>query len=225
MVSTAPLPKVVQIGFNKCGTRSLARLFAASGHKALHHKVRQPFRRSRNAARCMRDNLAANQPIFTGMEAYCFYSDLIYLTESELFEGYLHYQEILRDYPDTIFILNVRDREVWIQSRLRHGHGEFARRGMRQAQVSDTEQLAELWRQAWDAHVSNVRQFMAAYPGQLVEFNLDSDQVSALCKALPQYRLDPMAWGDHGNTRRRTLSPAIAAIKRWWAHTRPRGNL
>lgn len=130
------LPKVVQVGFNKCGTRSLARLFSAVGHPVIHHKVRRPLRSSRNAARLMRSNLADGRRVFSGMEEYTFYSDLIYLTETETFEGYKCFRDILRDYPDTILLLNLRDREAWIRSRLRHGHGELARRAMRQGQFS-----------------------------------------------------------------------------------------
>jgi hypothetical protein len=222
MSHAARLPKVVQIGFNRCGTRSLARLFEAAGYQALHHKIRRPLRRSRNGARRMRDNLAAGRRVFSGMENYTFYSDLIYLTESELFEGYLHFREIIRDYPDTIFILNLRDREAWIRSRLRHGHGEFARRAMLQAQLDDADALAALWRRAWDEHIADVRSFMAAHPGQLIEFNLDSDDVGVITEALSRYGLDPQSWGDTGNTRQRRLGRLSAFVKRYWAHIRPR---
>ena len=218
------LPKVVQIGFNKCGTRSLAKLFDDAGYPTIHRKVRKPFRKSQNAARIMKYNLSVGNPVFHGMENYIFFSDLNLLTESEMFEGYRKFREIIRDYPDTIFILNLRDREAWIQSRLRHGHGEYAQRAMKQAQICNLDDLADLWRRHWDEHIADVRAFMTDYPGQLIEFNLDADPVEKLTTALSRYGLNPDSWADTGNSRVRRLSPVIRAVKRWWSHLGPRNH-
>ncbi|HEU0224675.1 MAG TPA: sulfotransferase, partial [Steroidobacteraceae bacterium] len=136
------LPRVVQIGFNKCGTRSFQRLFEAAGHRVVQHKIRRPLRRSRKAAHLIQQNLRAGRPVFAGMEDYVLYAGLIHQTETESFEAIRHFREMLRDYPDTILILNTRNREDWVRSRLGHGRGELLRRVMRQRGVGTAEEVA-----------------------------------------------------------------------------------
>jgi hypothetical protein len=215
------LPRVVQIGFHKCGTRSLERLFQGAGHRIVKYKLRRPFRRSRNAGLLIRENLKAGRKVFAGMEDHTFYADLIYQTESESFEPIRCFREILRDYPDTILLLNVRKREDWIRSRLNHGHGEFARRVMRQRGLTSTEVLADSWREEWDTHLAEVRAFMATRPDQLVEFDLDdAGSVDELVARLQDYRLSADDWGDIGRTRGVRRHPLMRRLKQWWAHTR-----
>lgn len=214
------LPRIVQIGFHKCGTRTFQQLFERAGHKVLQHKLRPRFRPSRNAALLMRENLRAGRKIFAGMEDFTFYAGLIYQTESESFEPIRRFTEIMRDYPDTILLLNVRNREDWVQSRLKHGHGEFAKRVMRQRGVEDPEELAEIWRREWDTHLSEVRAFMADRPEQLVEFDLDTGSVQQLVDRLSAYGLKLEDWGDVGRTRGIRRHPIVARAKTLWAHLR-----
>jgi hypothetical protein len=217
---TDTLPRVVQIGFHKCGTRSLEQLFRGAGHPVVKYKLRRPLRRSRNAGLIMRQNLEAGRKIFAGMEDHVFYGDLIYQTESDGFEPIRYFREIMRDYPDTILLLNVRNREDWIKSRLKHSHGEFAQRVMRQRKIDSKEVLADLWRQEWDTHLAEVRSFMADRPAQLVEFDIDRDPVDALVERLSAYGLSAADWGDVGRTRGVRRHPLVAKLKKLWAHTR-----
>jgi hypothetical protein len=215
-----PLPRVVQIGFHKCGTRSFQRLFEGAGHRVVQHKLRSPLRPSRNAALLIRENLRAGRSVFAGMEQFTFYAGLIYQTEIESFEPVFHFREIMRDYPDTILLLNLRDREDWIRSRLKHGHGEFAKRVMRQRGIGDPKELADVWRRDWDTHIAQVRAFMADRPAQLVEFNLDTDSVRDLVARLSAYGLKEEDWSDIGRTRGVRRNPVLARLRRWWAHVR-----
>ena len=216
------LPRVVQIGFNKCGTRSLQQLFEGAGHPVVQHKIRKPLRRSRKAAYVMQQNLEAGRKIFAGMEEYLYYGGLIHQTESVSFEAIRHFREMLSDYPGTILILNLRDREDWIRSRLKHGRGELVKRVMRQRGIATPEEVAEQWRQEWDEHMADVRAFMAEYPDQLIEFNLDTDDVQSLVDSLPAYGLKASDWGDIGRTRGIRENALIKGLKEWWAHVRPR---
>lgn len=214
------LPRVVQIGFHKCGTRSLEQLFRGAGHPVVKYKLRRPWRRSRNAGLLMRQNLAAGRKIFAGMEDHIFYGDLIYQTESDSFEPIRHFREIMRDYPDTRLLLNVRNREDWIRSRLKHSHGEFAQRVMRQRNIASTDELAATWRREWDTHLAEVRAFMADRPGQLIEFDIDKDAVDDLVARLAPYGLRAEDWGDVGRTRGVRRHPLVAKLKKLWAHAR-----
>jgi hypothetical protein len=217
---TDTLPRVVQIGFHKCGTRSLEQLFRGAGHRVVKNKLRRPLRRSRNAGLIMRQNLEAGRKIFAGMEDHVFYADLIYQTESDRFEPIRYFREIMRDYPDTILLLNVRNREDWIKSRLKHSHGEFAQRVMRQRKIASSEELAETWRREWDTHLAEVRAFMADRPEQFIEFDIDRDPVDALVERLSAYGLSAADWGDVGRTRGVKRHPLVAKLKKLWAHMR-----
>ncbi len=218
------LPRVVQVGFNKCATRSLTRLFAGSGHRAAHHKFKHPLglRKSRNIAEMMRANIRAGRKVFAGFEDYTFYADLMLQTRHETWEAFKEFRRILADYPDTILLLNTRDRENWIRSRLRHGHGTFAEMAMQANGLSSLEELADFWRADWDRHLADVRSYMADRPEQLVEFDTDREPVSALIARLPQYRLKEEAWGDTGRSRGRRPGRWREALHRLNARRRMR---
>jgi len=217
-----PLPRVVSVGFNKCATRSLAEMFRRAGHKVIHHKVRDRWPVPRRVGAVMRSNLDQGRKVFDGIEDYTFYCDLIVNDGATTYDGASAFREILRDYPDTILLLNLRDREAWIASRLRHGHGEFAKREMAATGAASQEELAELWRQDWDDHVSAVRTFMSDHPDQFVEFNLDHDTAEDLAAQFPRHGLNPSDFEDIGRTRDREMSVATSWLKTVVAHRRPR---
>ncbi len=214
------------MGFNKCATRSLAQLFARAGHRVVHQKIAAGWIArlwtTRKIGRLMRLNVDAGRPVFAGVEDYVFYGDLIDSSDRESFDGNTLYRRILDDYPDTILLLNWRDREAWIHSRLRHGHGEFAVRECRLRGLASLDDLAALWRQEWDQHLAAVRSFMAARPQQLIDFQLDHDPIEDLVRRLPAYGLRAEHFSDIGRSRDRQLPRCVALLKRWWSHQRPR---
>lgn len=217
------LPRVVAVGFNKCGTRSLGLLFERAGHRVVHHKFRDGLR-TRRIGRLMKENIEAGRPVFSGAEDFDVYCDLVHSTPAGTWDGNAAFREILRDYPDTILLLNTRDREAWIASRLRHGHGEFARREMRARGLDDEAALTDAWRAEWDAHHAALRAHMADRPHQFVEFDLDRDPVEALIAAFPAHGLSAGDWGDTGRSRDVRRAPLVARAKRAWAHIRPRSE-
>jgi len=220
--SMGRLPKVVAIGFNKCATRSLAMLFARSGHPAVHQKLPQRWRWRRKLGGIMRANHQAGLPVFFGIDIYTFYGDLIDSNQRYTFDGNSLFREIIADYPDTILLLNWRDQDAWIRSRLSHGHGEFAVREQRLRGLKSQEALVAQWRQEWDRHLAAVRTFMAAQPGQLIEFNIDRDPIESLIARLPSYGLQAEHFSDIGRSRGRRLAPWLAYSKRLFSRHRPR---
>ncbi|HEU0225521.1 MAG TPA: hypothetical protein VFR29_08800, partial [Steroidobacteraceae bacterium] len=72
----------------------------------------------------------------------------------------------------------------------------------------------------WDEHHADVREAMKDRPGQLIEFNLDSDPVQKLIDRLPGYGLRAEDWGDVGRTRGVREHALVKRFKRWWAHAR-----
>lgn len=218
------LPKVVAIGFNKCATRSFARLFHASGHPVIHQKLSRlsrPFG-IRKLGRIMQENQASGRAIFSGVEGYTFYGDLIYSTPTQTFDGNSLFREILNDYPGTILLLNMRNKNDWIRSRLLHGHGEFAARELRARSCSSEAELIAQWSYEWDEHVQKVRTHMQNYPMQLIEYDLDHNEIGDLVEKLPAYCLKPSEFLDIGRTRGKQVPRLTKLIKRWVSFQRPR---
>ncbi len=216
------LPKVVQVGFNKCATRSLTDLFAGSGHAAAHHKFKSLFRPSRNIALLMRANIKAGRKVFAGFDQHVFYADLMSQTMGETYEAFKDFRRILADYPGTILLLNHRDRENWIRSRLKHGHGTFLQMYMAANGLKTEADCITFWRRDWDSHLADLRAYMADKPAQLVEFNTDTETVDDLIARLPQYHLKAGAWGDTGRSRGRRMGRLRALIGHWNAKRRMR---
>ncbi|KCV83611.1 hypothetical protein ATO10_02585 [Actibacterium atlanticum] len=221
-LETRTLPRVVAVGFNKCGTRGLGQLFAAAGHPMVHNKLRGKFKVSHSIGRLMRDNLAAGRKVFDGAQEYTFYCDLIYTTPKAAYDGASAYREILRDYPDTILLLNTRDRESWIKSRLRHGHGHFAKVQMQAHGVTTESEICDIWRSEWDAHHRQLTDFMADKSDQLIVFDIQKDKIEDLIARLPGYGLDAKHWQDIGRSRDRKMHPLKAWVKRQLALHKPR---
>lgn len=219
---------MVAVGFNKCGTRSLAHLFARAGHPSVHQKLPagllSRFWTTRKIGRLMRLNVEAGRAVLDGLEDYVFYGDLIDSSAKGSFDANCLFPRILADYPDTILLLNWRDREDWIRSRLQHGHGEFAARELRLRGLASLEELAEAWRRDWDQHLAAVRRFMLPRPEQLIEFHLDRDRIEDLVARLPAYGLKAEHFSDIGRSRGRRLPAALARFKCWWSRHRPRST-
>ena len=182
------------------------------------------MQRRRKLGGIMRANHEAGRPIFEGIEQFIFYGDLIDSNRQSTFDANSLFREILRDYPDTILLLNLRDREAWIRSRLKHGHGEFAEREQQLRGLHSLEALCDCWRDEWDLHISAVRTFMAERPQQLVEFNIDTDPVEMLAARLPAFALNPDDFVDIGRSRGRHLPGPLKTLKAWMARHKLRAQ-
>ena len=207
------LPKVIAIGFNKCGTRSFAELFRRSGHLVIHHKIESIWPIKRRIGKIIKENISSGNKIFKGIEDYVFYCDLIHSTPNDTFDGAREFKKILVDYPDSILILNTRNKEGWIKSRLNHGHGEFAKREMTARKLKSLDDLISVWSNEWDSHHSDVRNYMKLYPSQFLEYNLDTDTPKKIINFFPDYNLKENNFFDIGRTRDRKEYKFIRIVK------------
>ncbi|MBW4985709.1 hypothetical protein KZZ07_24510 [Mameliella sp. CS4] len=170
--------KVFQIGFNKCGTSTIHFRLDALGFSAAHLKTAD----RRYLATVMQDNLEAGRYILAGLEDYDAFSDIEDVREDAFVEGYKFFPQILEQVQDARFILNLRDRERWIASRLDHNDGTYAEALRRLAGLPDLQALADRWRADWDAHVAAVMETIPA--GQLLVYNLETDDPSVIDRFL-----------------------------------------
>ena len=141
-------PKVLQIGFNKTGTSSLAKFFKINGFNVIGH--------SRSANKIIA-NIQNNQAPFHNLDF-----DLAQDLEDHKNNLYIqnYYQEIYNAHPDTKFILTTRSCEKWIDSRLNHNAGRYARRAMRNLDMTNLKDLVHHWREEfYQYHLDVTRYF------------------------------------------------------------------
>ena len=90
-----------------------------------------------------------------------------------------HYKKLYKQYPNSIFILNIRNKKNWLNSRLNHGNGRYLKRFKQYYKLS-TEQVIKLWSDTWDKHIADVKQFFKDKPDLLLIYNIEKDDFSKL---------------------------------------------
>lgn len=182
--------KVFQIGFNKCGTRSMYQMFRKSGLAAMHWDKGE-------VGHAIRYNLVTGRRPLEGQEDFIFYSDMMGPRGQPVFEGHLYYKALYDAYPDALFILNTRNVDNWIKSRMRHP--DFVVRFNRGYGLEGSEAVETLWREMWDAHHREVREFFADKPGQLLEFDIETQGPEVIADFVKDhYKLDTTHYGHIG---------------------------
>lgn len=204
-------PRVFQIGFNRCGTASLHRFFRLNGIASVHHD------RGRLAI-AMDANLRIGRPVLAGYECFEAFLDMSYLRVHIHVEIYKRCETLLEQVPDARFILNVRDVDRWVESRLAMGawtewRGERPARGFgppwddaprglvrrippfRERYrlchgLADIDAVTAHWRADWTRHVAAVQASIPA--DRLLVFDVERDSPEALCRFAG---LDPGAAG------------------------------
>lgn len=187
--------KVFQIGFNKCGTRSLHHLFESAGYKAVH------WERGAIARNIRRSKRLGETPLAPWPDVVLF-SDMELLQPEKFghFEGAKQFAYLHQCFPDAKFILNSRDVEDWLFSRLDHAGGTYARAFRKHYGLSSTRALFDHWRKEWADHFSAVRSYFAHYPGKLIEFDIKDDPIDRLKEFFaPELDLSRGEWAKISN--------------------------
>jgi len=121
-----------------------------------------------------------------GIDRWTAYCDLIAVPGSPwdasspyqgpLIEANCFFPQLHRTYPNSLFILNTRDPEAWINSRFQHDQGRFAeayRRHLFGRGIRTDAQLRAFWLRQWHEHHQTVRTYFKAHPEALfLEFHL-----------------------------------------------------
>jgi hypothetical protein len=96
--------KIFQIGFNKCGTRSMHNFFIDLGLKSFH--------KWEKLSPTIQTNIKNNECLLKGVDDYDCFLDCVEILDN--------YKLLDLQYPNSLFILNTRNRDDWITSRLTH---------------------------------------------------------------------------------------------------------
>jgi len=190
-------PMAVQIGFNKCATLSLTRLFNRSGVNSVHCNWSKghPNSKKPHYQGKIHRNLQTGRPAFDGFARFSAFFDLELIRSKRHFENFKQFATIAQTYPNAKFILNLRHKEDWVRSRTRHSNGKYLNKYKQNYNETEAEVLAR-WAQDFDHHHTQVRRYFQSQPHRLVEFHINTDPIEKLvdffADSLP---LDPLHWG------------------------------
>lgn len=182
-------PKIFQIGFNRCGTRCFYNFFKNNGIPSIHWD-------NGLLSLTMKKNFEQNEPLLKGYENYRFFSDMEHFDENMgVFYSHVHYYQLLdKQYPKSKFILNTRNVNHWIKSRLNHQFGGmtgyYAKYIMSKLNIN-LYQLLYKWRLEWDNHHTEVLEYFHGRANDLLIFDIEKDDPQKIVDFfLAFYRLD-----------------------------------
>ncbi|RJE80900.1 hypothetical protein DWB67_04685 [Paracoccus sp. JM45] len=161
-------PKFFQIGFNKCGTTFIAKLFDLNGIPAVHWAegaLADDIAYSRLAGRAPLQPWAENTVAFTDMESVRFLN-------MPIIEAFKEYAFLDASFPDAVFLLNTRNVDDWVASRYMHWGGSYARSYAANLGVPLAD-LADIWTREWHAHIAGCRAHFAGR-SRFLEIDIDT---------------------------------------------------
>lgn len=174
--------KIFQIGFNRCGTTSLYNFFknnCINNLKCIHWD-------NGNLAKSIYNNINNNQECLhqTKYLQYNFISDMeAKINDQVYYFAFLYtYQLLDQQYPDSKFILNTRNKENWINSRIKHYHNKDIEIQKKTYNVKD---IVSLWSDQWDYHHKNVQKYFSNKK-KLIIFDIETSDAKPLVDFFPE---------------------------------------
>jgi len=172
--------KIFQIGFNRCGTSSIHKLF----DKYTDPKISSIHWDSNNLANTILKNIQQKQKALTNYEQYTVFCDM----ESNYSSGgvpvyvpiFITYYKLLdKQYPNSRFILNIRDINNWIKSRINYLNKRYSQHQKKYYHVESDDQLIEIWKNQWHDHCDSVIKYFAG-TDKLIVYNIESDPLDKI---------------------------------------------
>lgn len=169
--------KIFCVGLNKTGTSSLHQAFTMLDIKSVHYKGVEKT----DIKEIIQTNYLAGNNILKGIEHYEAYSDW------DLGPSTIDIvKEFDKQYPNSKFILNIRDMEGWLDSREKHVKRNQERK--RKEPDADINWLTidrEAWATQFKRHYSGVTSHFKGRENQLLAFDVtQGDDWEKLCPFL-----------------------------------------
>ena len=196
--------KIFQIGFNKCATTSIHERLLNLGLRSVHHtcnKLKKPV------AKVMQENKTSGRKILSRLSGYDAYTDLVFIDRHEHVEAFKYYADFLVEVPNARFILNLRNKDEWLNSCARHpGYFERLKTVYR---LSSDQSVKSFLSENWDNHILNVR---ASIPSsQLLEYDIDTDDARDIDRFVDRKPLKTVELGRHNVTADRSIDVSMDA--------------
>lgn len=188
--------KVFFVGYNKTATSAIFHFLARQGVKSAHWQQGRA-----NLALEIERRVGSPAELKKYLSQWTAYSDLTLSSDHQMLEGNRHFRLFHQLFPDAYFILNDRDPERWVASRIAHRGGQFAARS---AAFHDctAEEVREIWLREREEHHLAVLSYFADYP-RFLHFRVDRDDISDLIRFLSPFRLKRHHWSEENVSGRR----------------------
>lgn len=180
------LPFVFLIGFNRTATKSFHHFFERNGFRSLHWD-------NNGLVEKMLENVGENRRVLSGYEEFRAFSDLTLISDHSFFEGNSMFRELFQSYPSAYFILNNRNTQDWLDSRVRHNSGLFAERHLKLRGLRSVEELRRVWELEKINHENQVRAFFGGHR-RFAEIDIDSKKVVLKLNRLFGREFDYASW-------------------------------
>jgi len=211
-------PIVFQIGFNRCGTTSIVHFFRQNGYSAVH---RRAGRLSRAGTLAAGMELARRQgkPLLTYAAVHDVYTDMEWRNISGVMSrrfpprickrlvaslgpgeqlkpiyAFKYFKLLDEQYPGSKFILNTRNVDKWIASRLRFQEGKYRSCMHGEAFHTDEQELTACWREEWLDHHRDVQEHFGDRPADLLVFDIEQGDPDELVEFFSAYGVDRRHW-------------------------------
>jgi hypothetical protein len=159
--------KVFFIGFNKCATRSFHRFFHECGVRSYHAADKS------DVDDAVVKNLIQGKKALDTVDQYDVYLD----TEAIR----LNFRALDHDYPGSKFILNVRDINQWLLSRLNHADGTYVQYMNDYHGVNRTwQEWVAIWRREFLEHDQAVSNYFRGRDDQFLRFDVGTNSLADL---------------------------------------------
>lgn len=209
-------PLVFQIGFNRCATGAFFKLFQNSGVTSLHHCGRKHRMAGDmtllnvNPQKLIDRNIRRGRPPVEGLEKYTAFFDMEYTDQRRRIENYRYFERFAEAYPDALFIMNTRDKDDWLKSRIAHNDGKYLTKMTELYGISQHD-VVETWAEHYDTHTAQVEAYFGRHSDRCLWFDLDHDDVDKAVRFfMPHHRLNPKRWKQSHPTDWNTIVAAYA---------------
>ncbi|SLN45307.1 hypothetical protein PSA7680_02315 [Pseudoruegeria aquimaris] len=184
--------KVFQIGFNRCGTRAIARFLEHHGYRAAHWEFGQ-------LAKDLKQDIAEGRRPLGGWADFDVFTDMELVDDETCIEGFREFRALHEAYPKALFVLNTRDVETWLRSRARHAEGVYLQSYRKHHGLPHRHAVLDKWRRDWfEHHLDVLDYFSGARRENLLLWSIERPNFKGLSVKLG-HALDEAAWHQVGS--------------------------
>ena len=191
-------PVIFQLGFNKCGSRTIHHFFKDNNIPSVH------YHNGRLATSMYRHHKNQKPILHPRYNDVILFSDMenIYHPEQPIYIANIMFTKLEQQFPNARFILNTRNKKDWLRSRIAHDNGQYLKTISDRVGISQ-ESVIQAWKEEWDQHHANVlNYFKGNRKRKLIVFHIDRDPPQKLSNFFRDwFILNPKYFGHKGKTK------------------------
>lgn len=189
--------KVFFIGMNRTATTAFTKLFRSGGYSSAHYSFTNGNGKNEILASIMKNNHENNYPIMHGIDGFRTYSDMFWHRQDEWIDGVKYFKEIHNQFPDAYFVLQTRELDGWLKSKLNHKRerptGGYIKRSRDYHGLTEEEML-NWFAQDREEHHRKVREYFKDNPN-FIEFDINEDPIEDFINFFsPDFILNEKHW-------------------------------